>query len=113
METILSLFFNSKWLPSLPKKSADDSEQIKGPVACYASVAKLPIRIEDIEKVPAITEEIKVMLTSNSKIDAAYCYLSRLEISSGELTIGCNIKSTVCNYDPLKKNCYPILILAC
>jgi hypothetical protein len=32
--TILSLLFNSKWLPSLPKKSADDSEQIKGPVAC-------------------------------------------------------------------------------
>jgi len=62
----------------------------------HASVAKLPVRTEDIEKIPAITEEIKVMLMSNSKIDAPYCYLSRLESSTGELTIGCNIKSTVC-----------------
>lgn len=36
------------------------------------------------------------MLMSNPKIDAPYCYLSRLEGSCGELTIGCNIKSTVC-----------------
>jgi MscS family membrane protein len=62
----------------------------------HASVAKLPVRIEDIEKIPAITKEIKVMLMSNSKIDAPYCSLSRLESSTGELTIGCNIKSTVC-----------------
>ncbi|KAG0534678.1 hypothetical protein BDA96_04G299900 [Sorghum bicolor] len=82
---------NTEKLPVVVPNSLFSSQ---GPVACYASVAKLPIRIEDIEKVPAITEEIKVMLTSNSKIDAAYCYLSRLEISSGELTIGCNIKST-------------------
>jgi len=42
----------------------------------HASVAKLPVRIEDIEKIPAITEEIKVMLMSNSKIDAPYCSLT-------------------------------------
>ena len=62
----------------------------------HVSVAKLPVRIADIEKIPAITEEIKVMLMSNQTIDTPYCYLSRLESSSGELTIGCNIKSTVC-----------------
>jgi mechanosensitive ion channel protein 1/2/3 len=59
-------------------------------------VAKLPVRAEDIEKIPAITEEIKAELMSNPKIDAPYCYLSQLGTSQGELTICCNIRSTVC-----------------
>lgn len=67
---------------------------------CRASVTKIPIRIEDIEKVPAISEEIKVMLRSNPKViletDAPYCYISRLESSYGELTIGCNLQNMVC-----------------
>ncbi|KAF0891441.1 hypothetical protein E2562_009864 [Oryza meyeriana var. granulata] len=65
-----------------------------------SNVTKIPIRIEDIEKVPAISEEIKVMLRSNPKVvsdseeaQAPYCYLSRLESSCGELTIGCNLKT--------------------
>ncbi|VAH50234.1 mechanosensitive ion channel protein 1, mitochondrial-like [Triticum dicoccoides] len=57
------------------------------------SVTKIPIRLEDIEKVPAVAEEIKAMLRSNPKViletDAPYCYLSRLESSYGELVIGC------------------------
>jgi MscS family membrane protein len=60
-----------------------------------ANVTKLPVRTEDIEKIPAITEEIKAMLMSNQTIDTPYCYLSWLESSSRELTIGCNIRSTV------------------
>ncbi|KAG8044543.1 hypothetical protein GUJ93_ZPchr0060g7194 [Zizania palustris] len=59
-----------------------------------SSVTKIPIRIENIEKVPAISEEIKVMLRSNPKVvskASPYCYLSRLESSYGELTIGCNL----------------------
>ncbi|OEL14165.1 Mechanosensitive ion channel protein 1, mitochondrial [Dichanthelium oligosanthes] len=62
-----------------------------------ASVTKIPIRIEDIEKVPSASEEIKVMLRSNPNVsfdsDVPYCYLSRLESSYGELTIGCNLKN--------------------
>uniref|UniRef100_A0A0A8XY34 Mechanosensitive ion channel MscS domain-containing protein n=1 Tax=Arundo donax TaxID=35708 RepID=A0A0A8XY34_ARUDO len=62
-----------------------------------ASVTKIPIRIEDIEKVPSISEDIKVMLRSNTNVsfesDVPYCYLSRLESSYGELTIGCNLKN--------------------
>lgn len=61
-----------------------------------ASVVKIPVIIEDLEKIPTISEEIKVKLRSNPNIDAPYCYLSRLESSHGELTIGCNIKSMVC-----------------
>lgn len=63
-------------------------------------MTKIPIRIEDIEKVPSVSEEIKVMLRSNPNVsfdsDVPYCYLSRLESSYGELTIGCNLKNMVC-----------------
>ena len=65
-----------------------------------ASVTKIPIRIEDIERVPSASEEIKNMLRSNQNVsfdsDVPYCYLSRLESSYGELTIGCNLKNMVC-----------------
>ncbi|KQJ84176.1 mechanosensitive ion channel protein 1, mitochondrial isoform X2 [Brachypodium distachyon] len=57
------------------------------------SVTKIPIRLEDIQKVPAISEEINAMLRSNPKVvsetDAPYCHLSKLESSYGELVIGC------------------------
>ena len=39
------------------------------------------------------------MLRSNPNVsnsDVPYCYLSRLESSYGELTIGCNLKNMVC-----------------
>ncbi|XP_008803923.2 mechanosensitive ion channel protein 1, mitochondrial isoform X1 [Phoenix dactylifera] len=62
-----------------------------------ASVTKIPIRIHDIEKIPLISEEIKSMLHSSSKVflekDVPYCYLSRIENSFAELTLGCNLKS--------------------
>ncbi|GJN21851.1 hypothetical protein PR202_gb09371 [Eleusine coracana subsp. coracana] len=60
----------------------------------HVSVAKLPVRTGDIEKIPAVTEEIKAELMSNPKIDAPYCYLSQLGSSQGELTVGCNIRGT-------------------
>ncbi|KAJ4770881.1 Mechanosensitive ion channel protein [Rhynchospora pubera] len=63
----------------------------------HSSVIKTPIKIEDIEKIPLISEEIKEVLKSNPKVflgrDAPFCYLSRLEGSSGELTISCSLKA--------------------
>ncbi|XP_020084830.1 mechanosensitive ion channel protein 1, mitochondrial isoform X2 [Ananas comosus] len=62
-----------------------------------ASVTKVPLRIKDIEKIPPVSEEIKAMLRANPNIflgnDAPCCYLSRLEVSFAELTIGCNLKA--------------------
>ena len=62
-------------------------------------MTKIPIKLEDIEKVPAVAEEIKAMLRSNPKViletDAPYCYLSRLESSYGELVIGCILQKMV------------------
>lgn len=57
------------------------------------SITKIPIRLEDIQKVPELSQEIRAMLRSNPKVisetDAPYCYLSKLENSYGELVIGC------------------------
>ena len=63
------------------------------------SVTKIPIRLEDIEKVPALSEEIKAMLRSNPKViletDAPYCHLSKLEDSYGEIVLGCILPKMV------------------
>ncbi|KAF8768616.1 hypothetical protein HU200_007166 [Digitaria exilis] len=87
---------NTEKLPVIVPNSLFSSQMImnKSRAQRHVSLSKLPLRTEDIEKIPTITEEIKAMLMSNPKIDAPYCYLSRLEGSRGELTIGCNIKST-------------------
>lgn len=65
----------------------------------HVSLMKIPIKIEDIEKVPLISEEIKAALRSNPNVflgrDAPFCYLSRLEGSLGDLTMGCNLKAMV------------------
>lgn len=74
-----------------------------------ASLTKIPIRIDDIEKIPNISEEISSMLRAHPKVflekDAPYCYLSRIE-SYAELTLGCNLKSMVSfllqNFTPME-----------
>ncbi|KAF9589541.1 hypothetical protein IFM89_025301 [Coptis chinensis] len=61
-----------------------------------AMVTKIPLRFDSLEKVPQITDEIKSMLKSNSKIflgkEVPYCFLSGIETSYAELTLGCNLK---------------------
>lgn len=62
-------------------------------------MTKIPVRIDDLEKIPQVSEDIKAMLGSNEKVflekEAPYCFLSRIESSYAELTIGCNLKHTV------------------
>ncbi|KAJ1272362.1 hypothetical protein BS78_06G196200 [Paspalum vaginatum] len=90
---------NPEKLPVIVPNSLFSSQMIvnRSRANWRASVTKIPIRIEDIEKVPSASEEIKVMLRSNPNVsfdsDVPYCYLSRLESSYGELTIGCNLKN--------------------
>lgn len=76
-----------------------------------AMVTKIPLQIGDFDKIPQISDDIKTMLRSNSNVflekEAPYCFLSRIERSYAELTLGCNLKYTVCIY---KHNSYiPIL----
>ncbi|KAG2568225.1 hypothetical protein PVAP13_7NG303100 [Panicum virgatum] len=89
---------NPEKLPVIVPNSLFSSQMIvnRSRADWRASVTKIPIRIEDIEKVPSVSEEIRVMLRSNPNVsnsDVPYCYLSRLESSYGELTIGCNLKN--------------------
>lgn len=90
---------NPEKLPVIVPNSLFSSQMIvnRSRANWRASVTKIPIRIEDIEKVPSASEEIKNMLRTNQNVsfdsDVPYCYLSRLESSYGELTIGCNLKN--------------------
>ena len=64
-----------------------------------AIVTKIPLQINDLDKIPQISNDIKSMLRSHSKVflgkDAPYCFLSRIESSFAELTLGCNLKHMV------------------
>ncbi|KAI9089967.1 hypothetical protein K1719_028937 [Acacia pycnantha] len=63
---------------------------------CRAIVSKIPLRIEDKSKIPKITDKIKTMLRTDPVVflgkEAPYCYMSRIESSNAELTIGYNLK---------------------
>lgn len=60
-------------------------------------LTKIPIRTDDIEVIPCVSEEIVTMLRSNPKVnlekDAPYCFLSYIESSFAELTISCNLNN--------------------
>lgn len=62
-------------------------------------VRKIPLQIDDVEKISPISEHIKSMLRSHSIVflgkEAPYCYLSHIERSYAELTFGCNLKQVV------------------
>jgi hypothetical protein len=64
-----------------------------------AMVTKIPLQVDDLEKIPLISNEVKSMLRSNSKVflgkEAPYCFLSQIERSFAELTLGCNLKHMV------------------
>ncbi|XP_057495845.1 mechanosensitive ion channel protein 1, mitochondrial-like [Actinidia eriantha] len=61
-----------------------------------AMVTKIPLQIDDLSKIPQISEDIKNMLRLNLKVflekEPPYCFLSRIERSYAELTLGCNLK---------------------
>lgn len=64
-----------------------------------AIITKIPLQIEDLSKIPHISNDVKSMLTSNAKVflgkDVPYCFLSRIESSFAELTLGYNLKHMV------------------
>lgn len=64
-----------------------------------AIISKVPLQIEDLNRIPKISDDIKSMLRSNVKVflgkEAPYCYLSRIENSYAELTLGYNLKHMV------------------
>ncbi|GAA0169569.1 ion channel [Lithospermum erythrorhizon] len=61
-----------------------------------AMTSKIPLQADDLDKIPQITDAIKNMLNSNTNVflekEVPYCYLSHIERSYAELTLGCNVK---------------------
>lgn len=61
-----------------------------------SSVTKIPVHIDDIDKIPLAAEEIRQMLQVNANVflerDVPYCYTSRIDTSYAEITLGCNLK---------------------
>ncbi|KAH8516853.1 hypothetical protein H0E87_004988 [Populus deltoides] len=89
---------NVEQFPVLVPNSLFSSQVIvnKSRAQWRAVVSKIPVIVDDVEKIPQISNDIKSMLNSNPNIflgkEAPYCYLSRIENSFAELTLGCNLK---------------------
>ncbi|CAN1127485.1 Mechanosensitive ion channel protein 1, mitochondrial [Linum perenne] len=60
-------------------------------------VKQIPVVVDDVHKIGKISTEIESMLKSNPKVfsldekEKPYCFLSRIESSFAELTLGCNL----------------------
>ncbi|KAJ0250005.1 Mechanosensitive ion channel protein 1 [Hirschfeldia incana] len=89
---------NAEKFPVLVPNSLFSSQVIvnKSRAQWRAIASKIPLQIDDLDKIPQISDEIKETLRSNPKVflgkEAPHCYLSRVEKSFAELTIGCNLK---------------------
>lgn len=61
-----------------------------------AMLTKIPLHISDFDKIPQISDDITNMIKSNSNVflerEVPYCFLSRVEKSYAELTLGYNLK---------------------
>ncbi|OMP00352.1 Mechanosensitive ion channel MscS [Corchorus olitorius] len=89
---------NSEKFPVLVPNSLFSSQVIinKSRAQWRGMMTKIPFNVEDVDKIPQISTDIKSMLRSNPKVflgkEAPYCFLSHIESSSAELTIGCNLR---------------------
>ncbi|KAH0980258.1 hypothetical protein GBA52_007435 [Prunus armeniaca] len=89
---------NAEKFPVIVPNSLFSSQVIvnKSRAQWRAIVTKIPLQINDLDKIPQISNDIKGMLRSHSKVflgkEAPYCFLSRPESSFAELTLGCNLK---------------------
>ncbi|XP_039024837.1 mechanosensitive ion channel protein 1, mitochondrial-like [Hibiscus syriacus] len=89
---------NSEKFPVLVPNSLFSSHVIvsKSRAQWRAVVTKITLQIESLDKVPHISDDIKSMLRSNSKVflgkDAPYCFLSNVDSYYAELTVGCNLR---------------------
>ncbi|GMJ01393.1 hypothetical protein like AT4G00290 [Hibiscus trionum] len=89
---------NSEKFPVLVPNSLFSSQVIvnKSRAQWRAVVTKIPLQIESLDKVPQISDDIKSMLRSSSKVflgkEAPYCFLSNVDSYYAELTVGCNLR---------------------
>ncbi|XP_061341294.1 mechanosensitive ion channel protein 1, mitochondrial-like [Gastrolobium bilobum] len=95
--TTTSLLSSEKF-PVIVPNSFFSSQVIvnKSRAEYLAIITKIPLQIVDLSKIPQISDDVKSMLRSNAKVflgkDIPYCFLSRIESSYAELTLGYNLK---------------------
>lgn len=93
-----TVLLNAEKFPVLVPNSMFSSQVIvnKSRAQWRAMASKIPLHIDDMDKIPQISDEIKGMLKSNPKVflgkEAPHCFLSRIEDSYAELTLGCNLQ---------------------
>lgn len=89
---------NAEKFPVIVPNSLFSSQVIvnKSRAQWRAIVNKIPLQIDDLDKITRISDDIRSMLETNPKIflgkEAPYCFLSNIESSYAELTLGCNLK---------------------
>ncbi|KAL5572917.1 hypothetical protein UlMin_022514 [Ulmus minor] len=89
---------NAEKFPVIVPNSLFSSQVIvnKSRAEWRAIITKIPLQINDFDKVPEISNAVVSMLRSHAKVflgkEAPYCFLSRIESSFAELTLGCNLK---------------------
>ncbi|KAI4371563.1 hypothetical protein MLD38_019782 [Melastoma candidum] len=89
---------NAEKFPVIVPNSLFSSQVIvnKSRAEWRAMVTKIPLNSEDLEKILPISNDIKSMLHYHPNVflgkEAPYCFLSRVESSHAELTLGCNLK---------------------
>lgn len=90
---------NAEKFPVIVPNSLFSSQVIvnKSRAQWRATATKIPIQVDDLNNIPVISNDIKSMLRSNPKVflgkEGPYCFLSRIESSFAELTLGCNLEA--------------------
>ncbi|GAB2291034.1 hypothetical protein Dimus_025290 [Dionaea muscipula] len=95
--TTTSLLSTEKFPVIVPNSMFSSQVIINKSRAPWRALAtKIPLQFDNLEKIPQVTGEIKLMLLSHAKVflgkEAPYCYLSQMASSYAELTVGCNLK---------------------
>lgn len=98
MGLMTTSLLNAEKFPVIVPNSLFSSQVIvnKSRAEWRAVVTKIPLQINDLDKIPQMANDINSMLRSHTKVflgkEAPYCFLSRIESSFAELTLGCNLK---------------------
>ncbi|XP_065859710.1 mechanosensitive ion channel protein 1, mitochondrial [Euphorbia lathyris] len=93
-----TVLLNAEKFPVLVPNSLFSSQVIvnKSRAEWRALVTKIPVKVDDLDKIPQVSNDIKSMLKANPKVfldkEAPYCFLSRVDSSCAELTIGYNLR---------------------
>ncbi|KAK4268823.1 hypothetical protein QN277_022057 [Acacia crassicarpa] len=95
--TTTSLLNSEKYPVVVPNSLFPGQVIVNKSRAEYCAItSKISLEIDDLSRIPRISDDINSMLKTKELVflgkEAPYCYLSRIESSFAQLTIGYNIK---------------------